>query len=406
MPPASEMVANQTSLDACCARWREAGLLAFDTEFIRDDTFHAQLCLVQVAAGDEVVLVDPLADNLDLTPFWELIADDEIVTVVHAGKEDFELCLTESGQPPRRVFDVQIAAGLAGYDYPMSLSRLVDAVLRQRVAKGQTMTDWSRRPLAPEQLRYAVDDVAYLLRVYAKLQRRLKSRGRLAWAQEEFERFEDPLFYRPPSEDRVLKIKGAKRLDQRGLAALAGLIAWRERFASERDRPIRQLVRDDVLVEIAKRRPTGANELSLIRGFHLSRNAKQIEDVLVVVRAAEALPAGELPERYEPREETPMMRAVTDVLSAVLRSICWENGVSQELVGSQQRLRELVDWSLRRVDEKPALLTGWRGKLVGEALIELLAGRSELHLTGWPDAPRLDVVMKSAAVDAPQTSHG
>ncbi|TWT46196.1 Ribonuclease D [Phycisphaerae bacterium RAS1] len=386
-----QIITDQHSLNALCDTCRVAGVFAFDTEFIRDDTFDAILCLVQVAVGRDVVLVDPVSSPLDLAPFWALVSDPNIRTIVHAGKEDCDLCCRLTRQPPRNLFDVQIAAGFAGFGYPLSLARLVELVTRQRLAKAQTLTDWSRRPLTPQQVHYAIEDVAYLPAIYEKLSGWIAKRGRADWIAEEMARFESPLFYRPPTEDRLFKIKGAKRLDGLGLVVLARLVEWRERWARERNRPVRALIRDDILVEIARRRPKQASDLEVLRGFPQAKNAKVVSDLIDVIAQAERTPRSEWPDAHEPREDTPMVKATLDVLSAVTRAICFEEDVSNDLVGGPQRLRELIDFDRGLTSEEPVLLKGWRGEFIGRRLIDLLEGRSELHLSGWPERPKLEV---------------
>lgn len=385
------LITDQPTLEACCQRWRELGCFAFDTEFIRDETYDAALCLIQVSAGGEVVLIDPTAD-VDVAVFWGLVTDPAVTTVVHAGKEDFDVCLRMTGQSPRNVFDVQLAAGLVGYHYPLSLTRLVDQALGLRLSKGQTLTDWLRRPLTAEQIRYAIDDVAHLPRIHEHLTERLEKTGRTQWAREEFRRFEDPAFYKPPAQDRLVRIKGTKRLDGPGLIALQLLIEWRDRWAQEKNRPVRALIRDDVIVEIARRRPREATELQVLRGFPQARNPKVINEVLAIIEQARRTPRDQWPAVHEPVEYAPMIRATLDLLSAVMRALCDEHGVSVDLVGSAQRLRELIDHDLGLAHEMPALLAGWRGEFVGQPLRDLLRGRSELRFSGWPKQPLIEVV--------------
>jgi len=393
-----EIVADQKTLEACCRQWRAAGYFAFDTEFIRDETYEAILGVIQVATGGEVVLVDPTA-RIDVGVFWELVTDEAVTCVVHAGKEDFEVCLHATGKPPRNVFDVQIAAGLAGYGYPLSLVRLVDQVLGKRITKGQTLTDWLRRPLTDQQIRYAVEDVVHLPAVYEKLSAKLQESGRSGWASEEFERYEDPTIYKPPVEERLFKLKGTKRLDGLGLAVLERLIEWREQWAQRRNRPMRALMRDDVLVEIAHRRPRRTTDLEVLRGFPQSRNRKVLRELLDLIEQAGAIPPEQRPQPYRPRQDTPMMKATLDVLSAVARAICHEEQLSHDLLGGTNRLRELLDYELGRLGERPPLLCGWREHFIGRRLVDLLEGRSELHLSGWPDNPRLDVVSHTPTPD-------
>ncbi len=382
------IVQDQEALDAHCQVWRQAGFFAFDTEFIRDDTYDAALCLIQVNTNQDVVLVDPTAD-LDVSPFWDLVVDPQVVTVVHAGKEDFEVCLRMTGEVPRNIFDVQIAAGFVGYGYPLSLVRLAECMVHKRISKGQTLTDWLRRPLTPEQIRYATEDVLYLPAIYQRLVKEIDKSGRSGWAREEFEKFEDPVFYHAPPEERAQRLKGSKKLDGLGLLVLERLVEWREQWAAERNRPIRAMMRDDVLVEIARRRPTKPRELEVLRGFPQAKNRRVVNELVKIIAETSKIPKEQWPAPTIRRDDSPMTKSLLDLLSAVLQAICCDERLSWNLLGSAQRVRELLDYHAGRLEEQPALLTGWRAEFVGHRLIDLLEGRSKLHLTGWPDNPRL-----------------
>ncbi len=390
-PP--EYVTEQRRLNALCRRWRQAGRCAFDTEFIRDDTFEATLCLVQATTDGEIALIDPTA-GLDLAPFWSLVTDPDVLTIVHAGKEDFEVCLTHTGKPPRNVFDVQIAAGFVGLGYPLSLARLVHAALGRRIAKGQTLTDWLRRPLTDEQLHYAAEDVAHLPELHRVLSGRLRDNGRAAWAAEEFAAYEQPTLYRKPIEQRLYKVKGSKRLDGLGLLVLERLIEWREQWARARNRPIRSMMRDDVLLSIAKRRPTQPRELEILRGFPHTRKSRVTQQVLEVVREALRIPPEQWPKPHEVREAGPMQKATLSILAGFVRAVCHEEQLAHDLVGSTQRLTELLDYLQGRSPAPPALLRGWREAFIGRRLVALLEGRAALRLVGWPDRLRLDVIAR------------
>lgn len=383
MNVAPRMITDQNSLVEYCERLRRNGRFAFDTEFIRDDTYHAALCLIQVNDGQEVTLIDPTAD-LDVAGFWSLVCDPAILTIVHAGKEDFEVCLRETGQPPRNVFDVQVVAGFVGLGYPLSLQRLVSLTLKHRLTKAQTLTDWLRRPLTDDQLRYAVEDVQHLPAIHERFAAALSKSGRTAWAAEELARFEDPAFYRPTAQARLFRIRGVNRLDGQSLAVLQRLMEWRDQWAQQRNRPTRALMRDDVLVEIARRRCSRASDLEVLRGFAQSKNRRVVEELLRVIREASETPETLWPTPVEVREEPPMYKAATDVLSAYLRSVCHDEGVSNDLVGGPQRLRELLDYATGQSKDKPMLLAGWRGEFIGRRLLELLEGRCALRLVGFP----------------------
>lgn len=392
MKPAP-IITEQKALDALCQRLRAAGRFAFDTEFIRDDTYDAALCLIQVADGDEVTLIDPAAD-VDVAPFWALVTDPALTKVVHAGKEDFDICARRTGQAPRHIFDVQIAAGFVGEGYPLSLSRLMSMVLNKRIAKGQTLTDWLRRPLTEEQLRYAVEDVAFLMRAYEKLSAEIDALGRTAWAREEFARYEELSLYETKASERLVRLKGARTLDPLGLAALEKLVDWRERWAQEKNRPTRAMMRDDVLVEIARRRPKRPTELEVMRGFPQARNPRIIAQILALIEEARNSSPDGWPAASEPRDESPMTRATLDVLSAALRAICVEERLSQDLLGGVARLRELLAHLSGQSAPRPALLTGWREEFIGRRLVSVLQGRSELHLSGWPKDPQITIVTR------------
>ena len=324
--------------------------------------------------------------------FWKLVTDKTITTIVHAGKEDFEVCLRATGRPPRNIFDVQIAAGLLGYGYPLNLTRLVFDVAGQRISKAQTLTDWLRRPLTEAQIRYAVDDVLHLPAIHAKLAGELEQTERQAWAEEEFRRMEVPDYYIPPTRERLFRLKGTRRLDGLGLAVLERLIEWRDRWAQERNRPLRALVRDDVLVAIARRRPKRTSDLEVLRGFPQARNRKVVRELLDLIEQACQTPKERWPEPHKSPKEIPLAKAMLDILSAVTLAICEEEKVSHELVGSAQRLREVLEFHAGLCSDRPAMLSGWREAFVGRRLLELLDGHSELHVSGWPNDPRVEIV--------------
>lgn len=325
-----------------------------------------------------------------------MVADKNVITVVHAGKEDFEVCLRASGSPPRNVFDVQIAAGFAGHGYPLSLVRIVERMVHRRITKAQTLTDWLRRPLTPEQIRYAVEDVIHLPELHRRLRAEIERFGRSGWAGEEFARFEDPACYHAPAEERVQRLRGSKKLDGLGLVVLERLIEWRDEWAAARNRPIRALIRDDVLVEIARRRPQQERELEVLRGFPQAKNRKVVRELIDLIAEASKTPKCDWPKPTMRREESPMEKALLDLLSSVMQAVCHEEQLSWSLLGSAERLRELLDFHAGRLKEPPPLLRGWRKEFIGERLLDLLEGRSQLHVTGWPNNPQLQLKTRAA----------
>jgi ribonuclease D len=249
-----------------------------------------------------------------------------------------------------------------------------------------------RRPLTEAQIRYAVDDVLHLPTIHAKLALELKQTHRREWANEEFRRMEVPEYYLPPTRERLYRLKGTRRLDGLGLAVLERLIEWRDHWAQARNRPLRALVRDDVLVAIARRRPKRASDLEVLRGFPQARNRKVVRELLNLIEKASQTPKEQWPEPHHSPKEIPLAKAMLDILSAVTLAICEEEKVSHELVGSAQRLREVLDYHAGLSSNRPAMLSGWREDFIGQRLLELLDGHSELHVSGWPDNPRVEIV--------------
>ncbi len=250
------LVHTAEDLIKCCAHLAESRRFGFDTEFVGEESYHPRLCLVQVATPETLYLIDPLAIS-SLEPFWKEVVDPANQVIVHAGREEVRLCHIWSGQTPGNLFDLQIAAGLAGYPYPLGHGALVLTVLGKKLAKAETLTEWRTRPLTTEQIKYAFDDVRYLLSCWERLSARLEKSKRITWAKEEFARLlenatpdEDGLAV---SADKWRKLRGAGALDQRRLAILREIFYWREKAAAELNRPARTVLRDDLLIEIARR---------------------------------------------------------------------------------------------------------------------------------------------------------
>jgi ribonuclease D len=354
---------------------RAEGRFGFDTEFVSEETFEPVLCLIQVATEDRLAVVDPMAVH-DLGPFWELVLDPELEVVMHAAGEDMRICLLRTGQLPRRVFDVQIAAGLVGYSYPLSLMNLIAQVLRISLPGSETRTDWRRRRLTPAQLRYALDDVRYLLNLADHLQSELKLLERTRWAEEEFADFLDSIEDRA-DEPRWRRLPGLHQLSRRGLETARRLAAWREDEARRLNRPLRQTMRDDVLVAIAKRQPANRRDLEALRDFNRPALLSKSQAILAVIDEARAVPDNQLPAQPARPDDSPGASTVASLLSAALAQLCAEKEVASSLVASVADLKHLIRWHVggRPAEDRPALLNGWRDDLCGELLLEVLEGR-------------------------------
>ncbi|MFQ5463607.1 MAG: ribonuclease D [Phycisphaerae bacterium] len=367
-------VTTQAEVDALCADCRKAGRFAFDTEFVMEDRFEPEACLLQLGAGNQVWIIDPLL-GLDLQQVWQLVGHRDVEVIVHAGQEDLALAVQHTGQLPRNIFDVQIAAGFVGHDYPISLQKLIQSTLRIRLHKSKTLTDWRKRPLTLAQLQYAAEDVIYLHEVYRILRGKLEKLGRMEWVREECSKFEQPTLYERTEEDKLMRLKGTRSLSGPQLAIVQALLKWREGLAERFNRPARVLLKDHLLVEIARHQIAQFSEIRNLRGVNLKDT--DVRALAKVVAAAMQTPVSEQP-RPKPRErETPQEEVLAALITSVVRSYCLENRLSYSLVATQRSIRELIRHRASSNSNKSGsiqLLSGWRGESVGIMVDEVLSG--------------------------------
>ncbi|MFH1418549.1 MAG: HRDC domain-containing protein [Planctomycetota bacterium] len=385
-----EMVTDASSLSDLCARLRETGRFAFDTEFVGEDGYKPEICLVQVATDSLCALIDPLAGGLDLACFWELVTDENIQVIVHAGSEDLALCWQQTGKAPAHVFDLQVAAGLIGLGYPTSLMRLARLTLKTRIHKSQTLTDWRKRPLTTEQIRYAVEDVAHLLRMFEFIVERLKAKGREGWAVQECRAMCDPAIFAPTGRQKLRRLRGAGSLRPQELAIAEALLDERDKLARAYNRPTRAVLRDHLLVEMARRGWTDTQQLRSLRGVSLKESA--LKELAAAISTAKALPADEWP-RLAPEDDTQQEQALLAFFTAVLRSHCHSNDLAYALLASKQNLRDFVRRYTRseKLDQVQALSEGWRREAVGGLLEDLMAGRSAIRVRCLDGRVQLEV---------------
>jgi ribonuclease D len=359
---------------------RASGRFALDTEFVSEETFEPVLCLIQLATRERLAVVDPLAVR-DLSPLWNLVLDPSVEVVMHAAGEDLRICLLRAGSLPRRVFDVQVAAGLTGVGYPVSLVNLVGQVLGKSMAGSETRTDWRQRPLSPAQLGYALDDVRYLLDLADHLAGRLGQLDRTAWAEAEFAAVIETVAERAAA-DRWRRLPGLHSLTRRSLEMARRLAEWREDLARRQNRPLRQILRDDLLVAIARRQPTNRHGLEALRDFNRPALLSRAGEILSVLEEARTLPEDELPELSARQEEAPGISTVTNLLSAALAQRCAQAQVAGSLVANVADLKYLVRWHSDGRDEarRPFLLEGWRSAFCGQILLDVLEGRLALRV--------------------------
>ena len=374
------LITTAAGLDEVIAHIRERGCFAFDTEFVSEDTFEPVLCLIQVATDERLAVIDPLPLR-DLTPFWDAVNDPAIEVIMHAAGEDLRICRFQTGRVPAKVFDVQIVAGLVGFGYPLSLGNLANQTVRATLAGGETRTDWRRRPLSPGQLRYAIDDVRYLFSIADFLKNQLENLDREAWAEAELATFLSDIATRS-DEERWRKLSGLHTLNRRGLEIARRLADWRYLDAKRTNRPLRQLLRDDLLVAIAKRQPTSKRDLEALRDFNRPHLIARSDEILELVAKSFEVAPEHLPEPAERHEEGPGLAMVISLLAATLSRCAVEHKIASAMLGTTNDLKELVRWHIdgEPADKLPRLLNAWRGEICGRTLLDVLAGRRSLRV--------------------------
>jgi ribonuclease D len=372
------LITDSATLAGFCQRQAKADYLAVDTEFMRDKTYWPQLCLVQVAGPEEAAAIDSLADGIDLTPLYELLANPKLLKVFHAARQDIEVLFRLTGKIPGPLVDTQVAAMVCGFGDAVSYENLAAKLAGARIDKSSRFTDWQRRPLTERQLAYALSDVTHLRPTYEKLAKRIAKTGRENWVKEEMAVLTDPATYRqdPREAWRRLKVRSDK---PRFLAILRELAAWRDEEAQRRNLPRSRIAKDEALIEIAAHAPESAEDLGRSRG--LSRglvDGKQGTAILAAVKRGQAVPEADCP-KPPPRPELPGgLAPIVDLLRVLLKTRCEANEVAQKLVASAGDL-ELI---AADDDASVPAMQGWRREMFGEDAIALKNGRIGLAVAG------------------------
>ena len=361
-------------LAAACERLSRFDTVTVDTEFMRETTFWPKLCVIQLASPEEGLIVDAMAEGIDLEPFFKLMADEKIMKVFHAARQDIEIVYHLGGLVPHPVFDTQVAAMVCGFGDSISYDQLVHRLTGERIDKSSRFTDWSRRPLSDRQTEYALADVTHLRDVYQALAARLAEQQRTEWVREEMEVLTSPDTYRLEPEEawKRLKMRVRKPIE---LAILQEVAAWREREAQARDVPRNRVLKDDAIYEIAAQQPStpvGLAQLRTIpRGFERSRTA---EEILAGVRRALALPKDQLPRVPKHRPLGNGSGATVDLLKVLLKMISETHGVATKVIATIDDLEAIAADDAADV----GALHGWRRELFGETALKLKRGEIAL----------------------------
>lgn len=345
-------------------------IIGLDTEFISEGRYEPHLCLLQIAAGENVWIVDPLSIT-DLTEIWKLLVEPDRELVAVAARQEIKFVEKGAGSAPARVLDLQIGAGLLGYGYPLSHTNLVLRILGQKIHGGESFTDWRKRPLTPLQLKYAADDVRYLLAMREKLLERAAKMKRLSWVEGECARMVVDVL----REEERWRVSGSARLSRRQLAVLRELWRWRDRSARNMNLPATRVLGDSMMVEIAKRSPKSSEDLFALRGLDRKILRDSERDILAAVNAALQLPDQLLPGHIR-RDDPPQVGVLTKLLSVAANGLAAEFQVDPALLATTADLQDLVRWKLDPDgNEVAVLLEGWRGELLREPLLGILEGR-------------------------------
>jgi ribonuclease D len=376
-----DYIISDQQLREYCNAVASAPIVAFDTEFVSEDSYLPELCLIQLAADCRLAIVDPY-EVQDLGPLWDLLTEGDRETLVHAGREEFRFFLRHAGARPAEWFDVQIAAGLIGLEYPASYGTLSSKLLGKTIDKHETRTDWRRRPLTERQLEYALLDVADLPAIREVLYRRLDHLGRLEWLKSELAEWQDDL-EEVESGEKWQRLGGIAGLTPRALAIVRELYQWRDAEAQRRDQPTRRILRDDLLIELAKRQTSDPKRIRAVRGMERGDMQRHLPQLAQCVERALGLKESELP-RLPRKTSRPQLNLLGQFLSTALGSICRSAQVAPSLTGTAQDVRDLIAYRLKlggfAPGEVPLLARGWRTEVVGQVIDDLLAGELAIRI--------------------------
>lgn len=372
------IITTTRALAEACADFARHDAITVDTEFLRETTFWPKLCLIQMASPDRAVVVDALAPELDLEPFFDLMRNEKVVKVFHAARQDIEIVWHLGGFVPHPVFDTQVAAMVCGFGDSISYDQLVARITGAHIDKSHRFTDWSRRPLSQNQLTYAIADVTHLRDVYRFIKANLEEQGRADWVLEEMEVLTSEGTYRAEPEEAWQRLKMRVR-KPRELIVMKEVAAWREREAQARDVPRSRILKDDTIYEIATHAPTEAAKLAELRtipkGFERSRAG---EEIIAAVKKALDTPKEDWPRMPKGRQAPEGAGAAVDLMKVLLKLVSENEGVAAKIIATVDDLEEIAADDNADV----AALKGWRRELFGEQALRVKRGELALTFDG------------------------
>ena len=367
-------ISNRESFRAFVERASSSSYLAIDTEFLREKTYYAKLCLLQIATETEVAIVDPFKVG-SLDPLSALFENQNIMKVFHACDQDVEILYHEVGTIPSPLFDTQVAAALLGHPKQVGYGALVHSICGVSLKKADSYTDWSLRPLTDSQIDYAADDVIYLARMYGPIVEKLEKAGRLDWLKHDFEALTDPQRYQVDSRSRFRHLKRGNQLNRRQLSAARELSAWREDRAQSRNVPRKWIMTDEQIVEICKRESRTIDDLFMVRGVREKLSTRDAREVAALLCKGMDLPEDQWPEATHSERNERNVDIEVDLMSALLRLRARQAGVAPQAIASASDLAAFA----RNYRGEHELLHGWKYELVGRELVTLLEGKLALR---------------------------
>lgn len=384
-------IENSNDLNEFLGILRGAPTIAFDTEFVSESSFRPDLCLIQVATREAVAVIDPKRIR-DLGGFWSCLTNENTRVIVHAAREEFRFCQRESGRRPANLFDVQVGAGMIGIEYPAAYSTLIQKILKRSLAKGETRTDWRKRPLTARQIEYAEQDVLHLHDLYDWILGRLEEMERLDWFLDEMES-QQTRFEQENSQFSWTRLSGLNSLKGNELAIAKELFYWREREAERRNCPVRRVLRDDLITELAKRKSADPTRIRAIRGMDRRDIAPHIDSIATVIQESLSLPKPKMP-RAPNRGQNQQLNLIAQVMNAVLAGICKDCGLAPAIVGNSNDVKEFVasELNLPGSARDPSLNCGWRAKVIGSRLKDVLHGRTMIRIRDALDRNPIEFV--------------
>ena len=380
-----QLIDTPEALAEVCRHLGKFKAFGFDTEFIGETSYRPILCLIQVASDERVELIDPLALP-DLSPFWDLLADESIEKICHAGDQDLAIAWQMGRKAPKNIFDCQLGAGFVGIGYPVAYWRLVEQISGIELEKAHTYSAWDRRPLSKSQFTYAVDDVLYLPAIHRDLTSRIATLNHAVWMHEACNELCAKCATDTEIKNAYLRIKSAANLDSRQLAVLRELAILREQMAYEHDVPARVMLKDEAVIDLTVRSPDSTAALRAIRSLPKEEADSYGDQILAAIKRGRALPADQRPHMTAPVDDSTETKRLSEIMFAASQVICLGQSVSPSLVTSQAEILQLAGLLAASADiTRHPLMSGWARECLGQRLVDFVAGRTRIDLAMTPD---------------------